>query len=51
MTTIWLASVVNDYNMITCVPNDYKMITYFYLFMWTLHIVLDTTLHMSSWVV
>jgi hypothetical protein len=47
MTTIWLPSVVNDYNMITCVLNDYKMITYFYLFMWTLHIVLDMTLHMS----
>jgi hypothetical protein len=54
MTIIWLHDVVNDYNMITCVLNDYKMSTYFYFTcksMWTLHIVvLDTTWDMSCWV-
>jgi hypothetical protein len=51
MTTIWLHGVVNNCNMTTCVLNDYKMIIYFFLSMWTLHIVvLDTTWHMSCWV-
>jgi hypothetical protein len=43
--------VLNDYNMTTCVLHDYKMITYFYLSMWTIHIiVLYTTWHMSYWI-
>jgi len=41
--------VLNDYNMITSVINDYKMTTHFYFkckSMWTLHIiVLDMTWH------
>jgi len=46
-----LKLVLNDNNMITCVVNDYKMTTYFYLSMWTIHIVvLDKTWHMSCWI-
>jgi hypothetical protein len=36
--------VLNDYNMITWFLNDYKMNICFYLFVWTLHIVV---LHMT----
>jgi hypothetical protein len=36
--------VLNDCSMTTCVLNDYRMTTYFYLSIWTLYIMfLDTT--------